>query len=193
MKTSKQSNYRWLLDAGHFGWENDKRHRTNSQACVTLLADMLKKAGIDFSLVWHGDRDTPFKKRTSKVKEFCAMNKRGIYLSFQINNTMETQPHIGMSAIVFSHDRACVDRIGDLLDQCYRPLSKSKTSAIQLQGMKATSMRNLYELMKTKGPDILMTYLLPGGARFAIRKLVLRRIAQTLLRFIRVMEKHKPI
>ncbi len=193
MKTSKQSNYQWLLDAGHCGWENEKRQRMNCDGTVTRLANMLKRARIDFSRVSQANRDTPISKRISKVKEVSARNKRCIYLSLQINNTVAKDPRTGVYAVATCRDRAGLVRIFHLLDQLYGPALKPKRAGVDVRGMETADVENLCKLLRVKCPKVLVIYYLPEGARYGIRKMVMRAMAQDLMKFIRSAEKHKPV
>ncbi len=193
MNTSKQSNYRWLLDAGHFGWDNERRQRMNCQGTVSRLAKMLERARIDFSQVLPTHRSMRFNKRNSIVKELCARNKRCVYLSLQIKNTIDKEPDLGVSAVIFGRDHVGVSRMRALLDHIYGPSLKTHTQEIDCQGMKAASVEDLRGLLKAKCPKILVTYYLPEGARYGIRKGVMRIMAQDLMKLIRSAEKQRPI
>lgn len=99
----QQSNYLWLLDAGHGGLTKDNRYTTApakmkkfedgltiyegviNRAIAELVYLQLEQKKIDFALVYDEVEDTPLSQRVTIADNVFRKDKRAVYLSIHSN------------------------------------------------------------------------------------------------------------
>lgn len=167
----EESNYFWILDAGHGGITKDGRYTTApakmhkfdsftiyegviNRAITSIVEQELKKARIDYAIVAHPIEDTPLSQRVAKADAVYAKDKRAIYLSIHSNAGG------GSGFEIFtSPGQTKSDKLANIFCEMYQkcfphyPLRTDKTDG------DADKEADFYVLRKTDCPALLVENL----------------------------------
>ena len=181
MKPFKKSNYRWLLDTGHFGWDNAQVHRKNCHGLVSRLADKLWEKRIGLSLIHNPLKDNTTSEKVALANRQFETHRNALYLSVQVcecrggknNVTLVTGPPDFMTS----------------------GQGKEVTGAALLKSIdwlaKNHCVANFNFLNEVKPPVITVTFFLHNGARYPVRKFIQRQMAGYVYELIQQIENQK--
>lgn len=204
------SNYLWLLDAGHSGVDKNGKYLTApakmhvfpdgltiyegviNRIISKLLYVKLEKAGIEFALVYDDIEDTPLPHRVSVADNLYRQNKKSIYLSIHSNSAG------GSGFEIFtSKGQTKSDKVADIFCSTYEKMfPQFPFRADTLSDSDKDKEADYYVLRKTDCPALLVENLFFDNrkeAEYLLSKEGQEAISECLLQCIINCEKLKPI
>jgi N-acetylmuramoyl-L-alanine amidase len=204
----KNSNYLWILDAGHGGIDPVKGYTTAPKKMHTFpeytiyegvinriitedLRDFLEGAGIDYALVADPIEDTPLEYRVRKADSIYAKDKRAVYLSIHSNAGG------GSGFEIFtSPGQTKSDKIANIFCEVYQKNFPNFHFRADKSDGDADKEADFYVLRKTDCPALLVENLFfdnKKDADFLTSSAGQLLIAECLFECIQTVEKLKPI
>jgi N-acetylmuramoyl-L-alanine amidase len=202
-----ESNYLWLLDAGHGGMD-DNGYRTApakmfkfpsftiyegviNRSITDIIVQELRKMQIDFAIVSDETEDTKLSTRVSRADAAYAKDKRCVYLSIHSNAGG------GSGFEIFtSPGQSKSDKVANIFCEVYQkhfpqfPFRSDKSDGDD------DKQENFYILRKTDCPALLVENLFFDNlkeAEFLISKEGQKAIAECILEAIKTVEQLRPI
>lgn len=204
----EESNYLWLLDAGHGGITKDGHYMTApakmhtfpdftiyegviNRAITALVEKQLIALRIDYGVLAHPIEDTPLSQRVAKADAAYAKDKRCIYLSIHSNAGG------GSGFEIFtSPGQSKSDKIANIFFEVYQKCFPSFPFRSDKSDGDADKEADFYVLRKTDCPALLVENLFFDNlkeAEFLISPLGQQAIADCIVSAITEVEKLKPI
>lgn len=201
-----ESNYLWILDAGHGGIQDGKyttapakMHRfpeftiyegVINRAITDIVRAELKHLNIDYALVYDQHEDTPLAERVRKADSIYAKDRRAVYLSIHSNAGG------GQGFEVFtSPGQTKSDKIADAFCDAYRRHYTMPLRADKADG-DYDKEADFYVLRKTDCPAVLVENLFFDNleeAKYLLSPDGQKAIAACLIDAIKTCEKEKPV
>lgn len=197
----KESNYLWILDAGHGGMNEEGHYMTApakmhsfptftiyegviNRAITSLVENQLHALRIDYAVVAHPIEDTPLSIRVSKADAVYAKDKRAIYLSIHSNAGGGSGFEIFTSPGQTKSDKVA-NVFCSVYEKCF-PLYKMRSDKSDGDADKEA---DFYVLRKTDCPSILVEnlffdnlheaeYLMSGEGQQAIAACIIEAIKE---------------
>lgn len=203
-----ESNYLFILDAGHGGLNKDghymtapaKMHKFPSftiyegviNRIITSLVQMrLKELRIDYAIVAHPIEDTPLPLRVSRADAAYAKDKRTVYLSIHSNAGG------GSGFEIFtSPGQSKSDKIAEAFCDTYKRWFPQFKFRQDLSDGDADKEADFYVLRKTDCPALLVENLFFDNekeAKFLMSSTGQKSIADCIVQAILTCESTKPI
>ena len=208
------SKYIWLLDAGHGGMKDGKYttapakmhvfedgltfyEGVNNRAIVSKLVGLLDNAGIEYTLVFDPQLDTPLKDRVSIANRLYKEQKLPVYLSIHSDAMPDGAHGKGSGFSVFtSKGQTRSDRVAEVFCKTYQSELPQFKFRKDLADGDTDKEENFYVLRKTHGPALLVENLFFDNrkeAEFLLSEVGQGKIALTLFKSIQATENKKPI
>ncbi len=202
------SNYLWLLDAGHGGITKDGRYTTApakmfkfdtfaiyegviNRKITELVYKALEERDIEFALVYDNVEDTPLNHRVSAADNMYRQNKKAIYLSIHSNAGG------GSGFEIFtSPGQTKSDKIANIFCETYQKHFPEYPFRADKADGDADKEADFYVLRKTDCPALLVENLFFDNrheAEFLLSQSGQQMIATCIVECIVNCEKLKPI
>lgn len=204
-----QSNYMWIIDAGHGGLKEDGTYTTAPAKMFKfsdgltiyegvlnrIIADMVYKQleikNIDFAIVYDEVEDLPLSNRVITADNIFRKDKRAVYMSLHSNAGG------GSGFEIFtSPGQTKSDKIANIFCEIYMKSFPDFIFRKELADGDADKEADFYVLRKTDCPSILLENLFFDNRRdadFLNSKEGQKRIADCIVQCIETVEKMKPI
>lgn len=203
----RQSNYLWVLDAGHGGMD-EKGYRTApakmhkfpdfviyegviNRAIASMLIKGLKALEIDYAVVYDEIEDTTLQQRVATADAIYAKDKRAVYLSIHSNAGG------GSGFEIFtSPGQTKSDKIANIFAGVYQKFFPEFPLRADKSDGDADKEADFYVLRKTDCPSILVENLFFDNmkeAKYLLSKAGQERIYNAIIEAIVTCEKLKPI
>lgn len=204
----EESNYLWLLDAGHGGMDKDghyttapaKMHRFKdftiyegvvNRTIVELARKALMASRIDYAIIADRIEDTPLSQRVSRADSAYAKDKRCVYLSIHSNAGG------GSGFEVFtSPGQTKSDKIADVFCEVYRKHFPGYAFRADKADGDGDKEADFYVLRKTDCPAVLVENLFFDNeteARYLLSPEGQQAISNCIVDAIKAVERLKPI
>ena len=205
----RESNYLWLLDAGHGGIKKDGTYTTAPAKMKTFddgltiyegvinraIADFvylqLEQKQIDFTLVYDDVEDTPLSQRVSIADNVYRKDKRAVYVSIHSNAGG------GSGFEIFtSPGQTKSDKIANLFCETYQKLFPRVPFRKDVADGDADKEADFYVLRKSDCPALLVENLFFDNrkeAEYLLSETGQREIAMCIVQSIMACETLKPI
>lgn len=203
-----KNNYKWLLDAGHGGIDENGNYTTAprkmyahegftiyegviNRAIVNKIVDKLAASGLDFALLHDEVVDTSLTERVRRANNIHVKNGNCILLSVHSN------AGAGKGLEVFtSIGRTASDTIAQLLAEQYKKDFPEFPFRSDLADGDLDKEESFYMLSKPICPAVLVENFFFDNleeAKLLIKDEFQERIASTLFSWIQYVEQLKPI
>lgn len=204
----KESNYLWIIDAGHSGVDANGHYLTApakmhkfpdftiyegviNRAIASLLRKGLTAVEIDYAVVYDEIEDTSLQQRVATADAIYAKDKRAVYLSIHSNAGG------GSGFEVFtSPGQTKSDKIANIFSQTYQKYFPDFPFRADKSDGDADKEADFYVLRKTDCPSVLVENLFFDNikeAKYLLSKQGQERIYNAIIDAIVTCEKLKPI
>lgn len=203
----QESNYLWILDAGHGGMKNGKYTTAPkkmhifpeytiyegviNRLIVDWLQGHLERNKIDYALIADHVEDTPLEYRVRKADNIYRKDTRAIYLSVHSN------AGVGSGFEIFtSPGQNKSDKVANIFCEIYQKNFPNFPFRSDKADGDADKEENFYVLRKTDCPALLVENLFfdnKKDADFLMSIAGQKAISTCLLECIQAVERMKPI
>lgn len=204
----QQSNYFWILDAGHGGMFKGKyttapkKMYTYSDGLVyyegvvnriitEIIYKQLELKKIDFALVYDDEEDTPLAQRVVTADNIYRKDKRAVYLAIHSNAGG------GSGFEIFtSPGQSKSDKVANIFCEVYQKRFPTYPFRSDKADGDADKEADFYVLRKTDCPAVLVENLFFDNrkeAEFLLSKEGQQQLADCIIKCIETVEQLKPI